>query len=113
MIDFTKILISSQSSSLKLWREGSGSGIVPARTGVDFKYTQITIPHDYGNDNLLFQVGIYNQTGDVYYTPLFASGGFYTIAYVDSTNLYIEVGDASVVNEPAINFRYTYRILIP
>lgn len=113
MIDLTKILISSQSSALKLWKEGSGVGTVPARTGADFQYDQITIPHLYGSDELLFQVGIYTVAGDVYYTPLFANGGFYAISYIDATNLYIEVGDASTVDELSIPFQFTYRILIP
>lgn len=118
MIDYSKVRFLSDASALKLWKEGSGSGTVPATEPPSSppQYDRITIPHGYGSDELIFRVMIvlpdvlppFNQ----YFTLPTSGGGSIGTASIDDTNLYIEVGNAGS-GDPAFNFNYYYWILIP
>lgn len=110
-------VLTTDGYNLKLYSEGTGTGTVPARTGVDFQYDLITIPHGYGSSELIFQVGVGADDGitqKYYMAPFVApTGSFEVAAYIDSTNLYIVVADGTVVSAPAFDFDYFYRLLIP
>jgi hypothetical protein len=105
--------LTSDGFNLKLFKEGSGSGQVPARVGVDMEYDLITIPHGYGSSELIIQAALVADGDNVILPFVAGAGGFGAAAFIDDTNLYIEVSDSSVVNQPAIDFDYTYRLLIP
>lgn len=105
-------ILTTDGFNLSLYLEGEGSGTVPARVGVDLKWDLITIPHGFESDELIWQVGIV-AGGSIYSAPFIANGGFEVASYLDDTNLYIVVADTSVVNEPAFDFDYIYRLLLP
>lgn len=106
--------LTSDGFNLKLHKEGSGSGEVPARTGIDIQYDHIAIAHGYGSDELIWQVAITTSGSETYYfSPILTNGSFLVDAYIDDTYFYIDVADASVVSESAIPFTYEYRLLIP
>lgn len=117
-VDYSKINYFSQAVALKLWKEGNGSGTIPATASPSSppQFDRITIPHGYVSDELIFRVLIavsgatppFNEHFVIPYT----GGGSYATASLDATNLYIEAGNASS-GSPALNFNFYYRILIP
>lgn len=116
--DYEKLNFLSLETSLKLWREDSGSGTIPATAlpASPPKFSRITIPHGFGSDELVFRVLVVIPSASPpfnnYFVIPYAGGGTYATASVDSTNLYIEVGNTSS-GSAALNFNYYYRILIP
>jgi len=116
-INYAGLQMSSSTSSLKILLQGKGSGIIPANDGTGVvTYTQIVIPHGYANDNLIWQVGVQDSALGSYQILPFGShdNTRLYIAYLDSTNLYIEgIENEPFSSIPNINFNYYYRIFIP
>lgn len=118
-IDFTKIQMLSSLSSNKVLMQGTGSFVVPALPGAGEVSATQTIAHNYGSDNLLFQVrcttDITGTSGDSIFLLPWSSNDNSTIIYYfwDSTNLYITRNNNSFVSFPATTVSYSYRILVP
>jgi hypothetical protein len=115
-IDYSKISFSSQAVALKLIKEGSGSGTIPATSGGGSdEYQTVTIPHGQSTDELIFRVVVsipgYPVYNEFFVVP-FAVSGLFATPSIDSTNLYIEVGQSGF-GLPSQVFQYYYRILIP
>ena len=110
------VLVDADKSSLKLYKEGSGSTSLPS--GQDQSVT-INIPHEYGSDKLLWQIFVKDMSnGAVYISPFRppAGSGFYLDSTLDAINLtlYIRsIGTGGGTPAPAYSWQYSYRILIP
>lgn len=116
-VDQTNTQLMSDNSSLKILKEDSGTISVPNLPGAGDTFGAVTIPHEYGSDELLVQVWSsvgYSSGGTV--LP-FNSNDNRIIAYtkLDSVNLYIYIihSDAGGFGFPASSHNYSYRILIP
>lgn len=113
-MDVTKIQMSSLTSSMKLLDSGSGTATVPAVAGGDSGSVVITIAHGHTSDELIWEAGIINSLGQVFFTPFApGAGSFFFVSYLDSTNLYIEAIRSPAVDTPAEQITYSYRIFIP
>lgn len=116
-LDLTKILMNSTTSSLKIWKQDSGSINLPSiESGGGTSWKTVPILHGYPNDRLIWQVGLRETDGHFFnniMTPFETSGGtLNAFATLDDTNLYISVGwETSSI--PATSFDYIYRLLIP
>ncbi len=116
MIDFSKLELSSSSSSNKILLQDSGSFNVPALPGAGNTFGSVTIPHSYKSDNLIFQVTTTGGTTDGVTLPWSSNDGrMFQYASVDSNNLYIYTisADASGLGAPGYTINYTYRVLVP
>jgi hypothetical protein len=120
MIDFTKIQMASAASSNKILLQGTGSFAIPSLGGAGQATGGVTIPHSFGSDNLLFQVGIVSSTSGAVINPTVLPWGstdnrLYIYASVDSTNLYINgvISDSSGFGNTGPLVNYSYRILVP
>lgn len=115
-IDFTKLQLVSNASSNKVLLEGSGKLSVSYLPGSGQTHSTATIPHNYGSDNLLFQVSTNGGPTNGVMLPWESNDGRITqYASVDSTNLYITVisYDGSGYGAGAFTINYFYRILVP
>lgn len=120
MTDFSKIQMSSKAASLKILAEGTGSLIVLSATAGNPQSTTNEVFHNYGSNNLLWQVGftiIFSGGGTTtgLLTPWVSGDGQETvIATIDSTNLYI-TGKAQTAGSATLSYtvNYSYRILVP
>jgi hypothetical protein len=114
--DFSKILMLSSASSNKVLLEGSGTLSVASLGGSGQTHTTVTIPHNFGSDNLLFQVSTNGGPTDGVMLP-WESNDSRVIQYasIDDTNLYITVNsnDSSGSGSNAFSIDYFYRILVP
>lgn len=116
--DPTKVQMSSETSSLKILAEDSGSLSVPS-TSSSTSVTN-TVVHNFGSDELLWQVGftiVFSGGGTTtgLMTPWISSDGQTTVvSTVDSNNLYI-TGKAQTAGSPTLAYtiNYAYRILVP
>lgn len=118
-VDFSKIQMSSINSSLKLLLEGNGVISFPAITSSTggTVWQTVTVAHNYGSDNLLFQAG-FNEVDGTYHNAMMApfeagDGSLNAFATLDATNLYINLGWQTNSALPAISFQYIYRLLVP
>jgi len=115
-IDFTKIALTSGASSLKVWKQGTGSFVVPGLSGEGETYGSATIAHGYPSDNLLFQVATSGAESNGTIIPWESNDGRQIqYATIDGTNLTIycissNSGSGSVAS---FTITYSYRILIP
>ncbi len=115
-----KVQMSSATASLKIIGEGNNSFDVAAASIGNPKSTTVTIPHHYGTDNLLWQIGFTiafsgGSTTTGLLTPFVSADGQTTVvATVDTTNLYI-TGKAQTVGADTLPYTvtYSYRILVP
>lgn len=113
-----QILMSSETASLKLWLEGTGTFVVPS-TGTTVTIT-VPIPHGFGSDGLIWQVGLnatyegFSTTQGIITPWATGDGRSRFSSYLDATNLYI-VGFAGTagVATPTTDVTYYYRLLIP
>jgi hypothetical protein len=116
MIDLSKLQLSSDVSSNKILKEGSGTFNVPALATAGEVFAVATISHNFGSDNLLFQVSTSSRVINRAMLP-WAPGNNRQIQYsaIDATNLYIYFisTDSGGFGEPAITVNYSFRILIP
>lgn len=109
------LTFSSDTAALKLIKEGSGSGTIPATGAPSSEYQRITIPHEQGTDVLIFRVLLQipgYPTYSNYFVIPFAVSGLYATPSIDATNLYIEVGQSGF-GLASQSFQYYYRVLIP
>lgn len=117
MIDTNKTIISSDKSSTKLLKEGTGTFIVPSGGAYAKQYGMATIPHGYGSDKLFFQIGSGSAgyvTGTI--LPWFSNDGRLLLyGRLNKNNLYIiaRMQDSGGSGFAAFNVDYTYRIYIP
>lgn len=114
MLASPNAVLSSDASSNKLYLQGSGT--LSLGSGASQTVTA-TIPHGYGDSNLLWQVVI-KETDGTYnnnlVTPFFSNdSSLKAIATLDANNLYISITTSSATSYPATSWNYTYRILIP
>lgn len=116
MIDFTKIQLSSIASSNKVLIEGTSNFSVPSLPGIGETFGVGTVAHNFGTDNLLFQVSTNGGPTDGAVLP-WSSNDNRIIMYsrIDSVNLYTFCisSDSSGLGAPAFNIVYYYRVLIP
>lgn len=115
-INYADIIMSSNSSSNKVLLEGSGTLSVAALPGAGETHTIATIAHNYGSDDLLFQVSTNGGPTNGVMLPWESNDGRnIQWASIDSTNLYITVNsnDSSGSGAPAYTINYYYRILVP
>ena len=117
MVDLLKVQMTSSNSSLEVWKEGSGSFVIPA-TSSNASHVE-PILHGFGSDELIWQVGATLDFGTSQNTGVMtpwgsSDGRTRLIATLDDTNLYI-TGLAQTVGSPTVNVtvNYTYRLLIP
>lgn len=119
MTDFSKLQMSSQASSNKVFKQGNGSFNVAALAAAGEVAGSATIPHGFGSDKLIFQVsattdlaGTSNQTTLPWQSN---DGRVLVYAYIDTVNLYIIRinSDSSGFGFPAATVTYTYRLLVP
>ena len=108
-------LLSSDASSNKLLLSGSGTINLPSGTN---QSAIATIPHGYGDSNLIWQVVVKETDGTAFnnfVTPYYSNDTrLEGISYVDSTNLYVQITTQSSGSAwPATSWNYTYRILVP
>lgn len=120
MIDYSKIQLISSASSNKVQIEGSSSFSVAPLPGAGETFSVASVPHNFGTDNLLFQVAVNSTTAgaiiDETVLP-WSSNDNRLISYarVDTTNLYVFVisSDSGGFGAPAFTVNYTYRVLVP
>lgn len=115
-IDFNKIQLSSNASSLKVLLQGSGSFAVPALAAAGNVVGSATIPHGFSSDNLLFQVATNGASTSGTILPWESNDGRnLQYARLDAINLYIYCisNDGSGLGAPGFTITYFYRILIP
>jgi hypothetical protein len=116
MIDYSKIQMSSNASSNKILKQGTGSFVVPALAGAGETFNFATIPHGLATDELLYQVSTNSSVVSQAMLPWSPEDNRQIqYASLDSTNLYIYFisTDSGGFGEPAITVNYSYRILIP
>jgi hypothetical protein len=115
MIDYTNVSFGTAASALKLIKEGSGSGLIPATGAPTNEHQRVTIPHGQSTDGLLYRVMVsfpgYPAYSDHFVIP-FTVAGLYATPSIDATNLYIEAGQSGV-GLPAAVFLYYYRVFYP
>ena len=103
-------------AALKLVKEGSGSGAIPATSGGgSSEFQRVTIAHNQNTDVLLFRALVVIPGYPVYsnyFVVPFAVSGLFATPSIDATNLYIEIGQSGA-GLPAQGFQYYYRILVP
>lgn len=112
MTDYTNVGYSSSITGLKLIKEDSGSGTIPATGAPSDESTIITIPHGHTSDKLAYRVLVVvpgYPTYSNYFVVPFAVSGLIATPSIDTTNLYIEVGQSGN-SLPAQAFSYYYRI---
>lgn len=120
MIDYLKLQLISLASSNKVLIEGTISFSVPPLGGAGETFGLVAVPHNFGDDNLLYQVAINSTTiGAIIDETVipWSSNDNRLIAYarVDSVNLYIFCisSDSSGFGAPAFTVNCNYRILVP
>jgi hypothetical protein len=114
--DFSKIQMLSSASSNKVLLEGSGTLSVNSLGTSGETHTTATIAHNFGSDNLLFQVSTNGGPTDGVMLPWESSDSrIIQYASIDDTNLYITVNsnDSSGYGAGAFTITYYYRVLIP
>lgn len=121
-IDPLKLQLSATNNSLKIYQQGSGTLTVPSGTttpGPD-NYTEatITIPHNYGSDELLIQITTGNFVGGSpgWLTPqVNPRQTVWIFPHINDTNLYITGAESrpSGVTANGYSVSYSYRIFIP
>lgn len=111
------IQMSSLTSSLKILIEGSG--ILTVNTAGTSATVTNPIPHNFGSDELLWQVGFsINYSGTLqqgYMTPYITGDGQVSVtATVDNTNLYVTTA-FQTAGTPGADYTisYYYRVLVP
>lgn len=115
----THLQLSSDFSSNKIFKEGSGSFSVASLPGSGETYGSATIAHSFGSDNLIFQVGCSTDaagTGAKTVLPWASPDGRVIMyARIDSSNLYIYCisSDSSGFGASARTVSYSYRVLVP
>lgn len=121
-LDFEKIQLSARNSSLKLIQQGSGTLTVPHGSttpgGVEYTEGTVTIPHNYGSDELLCQVALGTFVGGApgmlapQVTP---ARTIWIFAHLNETNLYITGGEARPggVTAEGYSVAFYYRLLVP
>lgn len=115
-INLTNIQFSSGNSSNKLLKEGTGQVTVPNLPAAGDVHATATIAHNFGNDNLLFQVATTSSDQTNIVLPWESNDGrAIHFASIDANNLYITVNhnDSSGFGYPGNVVTYYYRILIP
>lgn len=120
MINPLLIQMSSKTASLKILAEGNGSLTVPSASSGSPKSATNTVNHNYGQNNLLWQVGftiVFSGGGTMagLMTPYVTADGQTTVlSTIDSNNLYI-TGLAQTAGSPTLSYtvNYSYRILVP
>lgn len=120
MIDYSKIQLFSGASSNKVLIEGNTSFSVAPLGGAGETFGSITIAHNFGSDNLLYQVAVNSTTVGALINetviPWSSNDGRLTCyARIDSTNLYVFTisSDSSGFGAPAFTVNVTYRVLVP
>lgn len=115
--DIKKIQRSSQTDSLKILIQGSGTLFVPATSSIVLK-TAI-IPHNFGDDHLIWQVGFGIDYGFGFisnnFTPYATGDGRLMVtSTIDINGLYINA-QASTAGSPTpdTTITYYYRVLVP
>jgi len=120
VIDYAKLQLLSSASSNKVLIEGNTSFSVPPLPGSGETFGSITIPHNFGSDNLLYQVAVNSTTPgmliDETVVP-WSSNDNRIAAYarVDNTNLQVFAisNDSSGFGNPAFTVNVSYRVLVP
>lgn len=114
IVNSLALQMSSATASLKLLAQGSGTFSVPS-TSTNVTRTSVVF-HGYGNDNLIWQVGINSpELGINIITPWASSDGqTILVSTLDSNNLTV-TGKAQTAGTPTLAYtvNYYYRILIP
>lgn len=118
--DPLKIQMSSLTASLKILAQGTGSLNVSSASSGSPQSVTSTIVHNYGSDNLLWQIGFTiafsgGGTTTGLLTPWVSADGQETVvSTIDSNNLYI-IGKAQTAGSPTLAYTvtYNYRILVP
>lgn len=117
MIDYSKVqMVSSASSNKLLPLINTGSFTLPALPGAGETTVTVPIPHNFGSDNLLFQVSADGASTSGTILPWESNDGRIILyADVDATNLYVTgiSSDSSGLGAPAYNIIFYYRILVP
>lgn len=119
MNDLTKIQMSSDASSNKVFLENTnspGTITVAALAGAGETQSTAIIPHDFGSDVLIPQVTTIGAGTDGTVIPWESNDGR-IIQYIrlDSNNLYITIISSDSGGGGALGFTvtYYYRLLIP
>jgi hypothetical protein len=116
MINLENVQMSDAASSMKILKQGSGTFVIPAIPGLGAEEGTAVIPHGYGTDELLFQVGI-NIIAENRMVPWQSNDSRINLwAALDGTNLVIhgEHNEFSVPGAtPDTTVNYYYRIFIP
>lgn len=115
MLSSPNAILSSDSSSMKVLLQGTGTLTVPGGTS---NTATATIPHGYGDNNLLWQVVVTETDGSAtnnFVTPYLTNDSQVKgVSTLDSTNLYITISTSSGGTPwPVTTWNYTYRILVP
>jgi hypothetical protein len=116
MTNWNTIQLYSGASSNKIWLEDSGSFTVAAAPPSADAHTTIPIPHNFGSDNLIWQVSMTDAGNSRHIVP-YAPGdnNLWLYASLDATNLYITATqiDSSGLGLPSYTCLYTYKLLVP
>lgn len=120
MIDYTKTERTSVASSNKVLLQGSGSFDVPSIGASSEVGTGTAIAHNYGSDNLLFQVVVWSNSAGAVLEAVrlpWGSGDNRLFVYtsLDATNLYISAvsSNSGTGSIPDRLIQFSYRILVP
>lgn len=117
MTNFSLLELSSNASSNKMYKQGSGAFNVPALPGSGSVTAFATVPHGFASDNLLYQVATNSSVSPGNVILPWAPGDNRVIQYasLDATNLYVYCTstDSSGLGATAFTVNYTYRILVP
>jgi hypothetical protein len=114
--DFTKIQMSSSASSNKVLIQGTNNFSVAALAGAGETFGVGSVAHNFGSDNLLYQVSTTGGPTDGAVLPWSSNDGrIMMYARVDTINLYVFCisSDSSGFGAPGFNIVYYYRVLIP
>jgi hypothetical protein len=117
MIDLLDVQMTAATSSMKILAEGTGTFTIPAIPVLGAEQGTATIPHGYGSDELLFQVGVTLNTTENMMIPWQSNDGRVCLwASLDDTNLVIYGEHNELITPgatPAKTVDYYYRIFIP
>lgn len=120
MIDYSKIQLFSGASSNKVLIEGTSSFSVPPLGGAGETFGMLLLAHNFGSDNLLYQVAVNSTTVgaliDEVVIPWSSNDSrLITYARIDANNLYVFCisSDSSGFGAPAFTVNVTYRVLVP
>jgi len=113
-MDLTKVILKDSTSTLKVVEQYTGTINLPG-TSSSVNATN-TIPHGYGDDNILISCisNFPTDTGNFLATTPFATTVRGLTVTWDATNVYVRAFSAAASSPaPALTFNYTLTIIIP